>query len=135
VVFLMMYIEPLSLNKNVEGYDPLKWLTKEIETANGKPIIIFLHTPPIQDFHNGKLNPTWRNTVGLKQFEDIVKANENIKAIIGGHLHENELGWIGNTPVFVSESVTVSFTSDAYYRIYEYNNGKISFYSYYVRGL
>jgi len=129
VVFLMIYTEPLKHTFQVQGFDPLKWLEQALKEAGDKPVIIFTHRPDVDDFWGNVIHPGWPNKTREK-WEGLIKAH-NVKAVITGHYHRDELHWIGNVPQFVCSSVASYFGRQASYRVYEYDEGKISYWTVY----
>lgn len=121
VVLLFFFVEPYINDYKVEGYDPLGWLEKELKAAKGKPIILFQHNPFVGDFY---LNQMHDNGVDeLRERWAKLLNSYNVKAVITGHFHRDELHWIDNIPLFVGEPVIQTSA----YRVYEYNNGKIGY--------
>ena len=59
VTFLMLYAENIRENCVIAGYDPLKWLEQELDKAKDKPVIIFTHSPKVQDYFNDEIHPGW----------------------------------------------------------------------------
>jgi predicted MPP superfamily phosphohydrolase len=124
VVFLFVY------DQQAYEYEPLTWLEKALEKAAGKPVILFHHEPPVEDFHNNALRPGWpenKKQKWMKLLED-----NNVIAEITGHFHRGELHFLGKTPLFVSEPVSGRYERQAAYRIYEYKNGKLAYRTQYV---
>jgi len=120
---LFMYAEPLADSFTVEGYDPLKQLEQRLKEAGGKPVLIFLHTPPVEDFYNNEMHPGWPKPAA-DAFSKLV--NEyHVKAIIAGHFHRDEMHQIGTVPLYVSPAVATYWGRPTTFRIYEYRNGRI----------
>ncbi|OGV49462.1 MAG: hypothetical protein A2X49_00765 [Lentisphaerae bacterium GWF2_52_8] len=131
VVCLFLYTEPLRKKISIPGYEPLDWLEKKLKEANGKPVLLFHHAPGVEDFYENKLHPsTWKKEQLLRWIE-ILNAN-NVKAVFSGHFHRDEFHWQGNVPLFVSSSVAAYWGRQASFRIYEYNDGKISYSTQYI---
>lgn len=130
VVFLMLYTEPLRTSFQVSGFDPLKWLEKALKEAGKKPVIIFTHAPDVEDFWANKIHPGWPQQTKDK-WEALIKSH-NVKAVITGHFHRDELHWIGKVPQFVSAPVAAAFGRENSYRVYEYIDGKLKYQTIYV---
>lgn len=134
VVLLFMHVETLSYRYKLDGYEPVKWLEERLRESKDRPVVLFLHSPPVMDYHDYTLKQSWHDKEALENFREIIRSHPNIRAVIGGHLHESTLGWIGETPVFVAESQLKTFNhGDSCYRIYEYDKGKVGFYTQYLR--
>lgn len=82
--------------RNVEGElsaEELAWLESDLRLAAGRPVIVFLHIPPVstfperQDAASGQ-EPAWevRNT---GRFLALCE-QYNIRLVLSGHFHENE---------------------------------------------
>jgi UDP-2,3-diacylglucosamine pyrophosphatase LpxH len=56
----------------------------------------------------------------------------NVKAVIAGHFHRDELHWLENVPLYVSSPVAGYWGRQATFRIYEYSNGKIGYRTQYI---
>lgn len=130
VIFLFIYTEPLVNNFKVDNIDTLKWTEASLRGANGKPVIIFHHTPSVKDFYNNKFHDSWPNDAQAKWQKMI--GSYNVKAVITGHFHRNEHHWLGDVPLYVSSSIAASWGRQATYRIYEYNKGKIGYRTQYI---
>ena len=125
VVFLMIYSEPLRVDVKVD-FDTLGWLRAALKDAGDKPVIVFTHTPISQDFYLNKMHDSWP-AENRRKWETLISSNGNVKAVITGHFHRDELDWIGNTPQFVCPPVSSLFNRQLAFRVYEYNNGKIGY--------
>jgi 3',5'-cyclic AMP phosphodiesterase CpdA len=130
VVLLFFYDEPLRGGFTVKGYDPLGWLEESLKEAQGKPVIVFCHAPSSTDFYNNILHSGWPREVDERW--RALLARYNVKAVIAGHFHRDELHWLGDVPLFVSTPVASLFNRQPSYRIYEYDNGRISYTTQYL---
>ncbi|NLN75917.1 MAG: hypothetical protein GX139_06365 [Armatimonadetes bacterium] len=130
VVFLMVYSEPLRVDVGVE-FDALGWLKRALRDAGDKPVIIFTHTPVNRDFYLNKMHDGWPES-NRKKWESLISSHKNVKAVITGHFHRDELHWIGDVPQFVCPPVSSLFGRQNAFRMYEYNNGKVSYRTIYV---
>lgn len=131
VVFLMIYTEPLRKPTNVPGYDPLKWLEQALIDAGDRPVIIFTHAPDDEDFFEGKVQSSGWPKESRGKWEALIKSH-NVKAVITGYFHRDELHWIGSVPEFVSAPVASYFDRQNTYRVYEYTDGKMGYRTIYV---
>jgi len=130
VVFIFVYTQPLA-NTFIVDFNPFKELEKELKKANGKPVIIFHHQPSTDSFYKNQLHPGWRSDIN-NVWVRIVNSY-NVKAIIAGHLHNDEHNWVGEVPLYVSPPIAGYWGIQGAYRIYEYKDGKISYRSMYVK--
>jgi len=130
VIFLFAYTDPLRQSAAMAGYDPLELLKQYLDTAKGKPVVLFHHGPSVDDFYNNKFHGGWSKTVK----ENWVKLinRYNVKAVIAGHFHRDEFHWLGKVPLYVSPPVAEKWGRQACFRIYEYQNGKIGYTTQYL---
>ena len=130
VVFIFIYTEPLHRKVIVEGYDPLRQLEERLKKSSGKPVIIFHHSPSVENFYNNKFHRGWEKEIRAKWVR-LVNAY-NVKAVIAGHFHRDEHHWIGDVPLYISSSIAGYWGRQATFRIYEYRNGKIGYRTQYI---
>jgi 3',5'-cyclic AMP phosphodiesterase CpdA len=123
VELLFMYTEPLAQSFSVEGYEPLKQLEQSLREAGNKPVILFHHTPSVEDFYNNEMHPGWPRNEADKWVE-LLNAYP-VRAAIAGHFHRDEMHMLGNVPLYVAPAVATSWGRATTFRIYEYRNGRI----------
>lgn len=131
VVFIFVYTEPLRYRLSLTYFDPIKQLEEMLLKANGKPVLIFNHAPSVDDFYDNELHEGWDAEM-QKKWVTLIN-NYNVKAVFAGHFHRDEYHWLGNVPLFVSSSISGYWNRQATYRIYEYNNGNISYRTQYLK--
>jgi predicted MPP superfamily phosphohydrolase len=124
VVFIFVYTQPLARTFIVD-FNPFKELERELKLANGKPVIIFHHQPSTESFYKNKMHSGWREDINNVWVKLVNKYN--VKAIIAGHLHNDEHNWVGEVPLYVCPSIAGYWDRQGAYRIYEYKDGKISY--------
>lgn len=130
VVFILVYTEPLRYGLSLTDFDPLKQLEEILVKANGKPVLIFNHAPSVDDFYDNELHEGWDAEMQKKWIALI--NNYNVKAVFAGHFHRDEHHWLGKVPLYISSSISGYWNRQATFRIYEYNNGKISYRTQYL---
>lgn len=130
VVFYFIYMEAAVYDRNFEGFDAWGTLEKNLQEDKGKPVIIFTHSPPCSDFHKNKLNDFWKPEA-LSRFITLVNSCD-VKAVITGHFHRDELHWLEKVPLFTAPPVAAKFGRQGTCRIYEYDNGKIGYWTQYL---
>jgi UDP-2,3-diacylglucosamine pyrophosphatase LpxH len=131
VVCLFVYTEPLAKSFSVPSYQPLKELETRLKQADGKPVIVFHHSPSVDDFYANKMHEGWQKDVREQWIELLNKYD--VKAVIAGHFHRDEHHWLGNVPLYVSSSIANSRGRQTTYRIYEYKDGKIGYRTQYIQ--
>lgn len=130
VIFIFIYTEPLAESFFVEGYEPLKSLKTALNDAGDIPVIVFHHTPSVEDFYRNAMHEGWEAEV-RKAWEETLNAH-NVKAVIAGHFHRDEHHWLGDVPLYVSSPVAGYWGRQATFRIYEYKNGKLGYRTQYI---
>lgn len=131
VVFLFMYTEPLAREFTLDQRDPLEWLEASLKAAKGKPVVIFHHAPSAQVFYKGKFHDGWPTDVHA-QWKSLINSY-NVKAVIAGHLHKDEHHWLGDVPLYVCSPVASYGARQSTYRLYEYKDGKIGYWTQYMK--
>lgn len=134
VVFIAVYTEPLrgrTPSVEVEGFDPLAWLEARLAEAGDKPVFVFTHTPDGEDFYNNELHPGWPEP--QRRAWRRVLTQGNVKAIITGHYHRDELQQDPDgIPTHVGNSVANFWGRQGSFRIYTYENDRLSFRTVYL---
>lgn len=122
--FIFAYVSTLLLLKEYNGYAPLSDINKILQLRSDIPTILFFHEPPLK--HNNF--DEWTNEA-IDELKRLVN-DFNIIGIITGHWHQDALGWINNTPVYVADSVYTPFNGvdvDSSFRIYTIDGKNISY--------
>lgn len=130
VVFLFVYTEPAARNSDMPGFDPIDWLRSAIAAEGGRPVIVFHHTPAIEDFYNLKVHSGWPEDA-QRRWEAALRSG-NVKAVVAGHFHRDELRWMGDIPVFVCAPVAAFYGRQGSFRVYEYVNGRLNYRTVYL---
>jgi predicted phosphodiesterase len=130
VLFLFVYTEPLRKSIPLKGYEPLKWLESTLTEAGDQPVVICTHAASVEDFYGNALHRGWRKEEKAR-WERLI-GSHNVKAVITGHFHRDELHWIGDVPMFVCPPVAGYWERQAVFRIYEYRDGKIGYRTVYM---
>ncbi len=131
VVFIFICTEPLAQSFILEGFEPLKELEGYLQRADGRPVLLFHHTPSVEDFYRNKIHEGWKRKFRDK-WEKFINTH-NVKAVIAGHFHRDEHHWLGNVPLYVCSPVAGYWGRQATFRIYEFKNGKISYRTQYIK--
>jgi 3',5'-cyclic AMP phosphodiesterase CpdA len=130
VVFILVYTEPLAKSFSVEGYEPLAQLGKALGRSQGKPLIVFHHTPSVESFYKNHMHEGWNDSV-RDEWVRLLNSYD-VKAVIAGHFHRDEHHWLGEVPLYVCAPVAGYWGRQATFRIYEYRNGRISYRTQYL---
>lgn len=130
VRFVFVYTEPLAKGFAQPGYDALAWLEATLDEAGEMPVLVFHHTPSVDDFYNNEMHPGWAEDIRRKWAALLNR--HNVKGVVAGHFHRDEMHWIGDVPLYVSTPVAGFWGRQACYRIYEYRNGKVGYRTQYI---
>lgn len=130
VVFMLMYCEPWADNFKVVDYNPAEWLRTQLQKADKKPTLLFMHRAPSVIFSGTSFRKMWK-AESLSELSEMT-ANANVKGIIVGHIHKDELHYFENIPVYTSASVINYGNRQATYRIFKYEDGKLSYFTRYI---
>jgi 3',5'-cyclic AMP phosphodiesterase CpdA len=130
VVFIMVYTEPLRQPVTVEGYEPLRELEAALRAHRAKPILVFHHTPCVEDFYDLAMHPGWREDI-RREWERLLH-RYRVKAVMAGHFHRDELHWLGDIPLFVASSAARYWGRQPSFRIYEYRDGRLGYRTVYL---
>lgn len=121
---IFLYVSSLLLLQDYYGYKPLNLLTEILETDPEYPTLLFMHEPPMEHDNFDE----WTDD-SLRRLQEI-NLKYNIIGIISGHWHQDALGWLNDTPIFVSDSVYTVFEGvdvDSNFRVYTVTDNKISY--------
>ncbi len=130
IVFVLAYTEPLALGFALDGYEPLRELEAALARAAGKPIILFHHRPAVDDYYEFATSPGWGGSARA-DLEKLLAAHD-VKAVITGHFHRDELHWVGGRPVFAAPPVAAYWGRQAGFRLYEYRDGRLGYRTIYL---
>ena len=130
VAFILAYTEPLALGFALDGYEPLRELEAALARSAGKPVILFHHRPAVDDYYAFASSPGWSGPAraGLEK----LLAAHDVKAVITGHFHRDELHWVGGRPVFAAPPVAAYWGRQAGFRLYEYRDGRLGYRTIYL---
>ncbi len=131
VVFVFGYTEPLALGFDVNGYDPLKELKAALTSAGGRPIVLFHHRAAVDDYYEFAMHPGWGGEA-RRRFEALLR-DFNVKAVIAGHFHRDELHASDGIPIFTAPPVAGYWGRQGSFRVYEYLDGIRSYRTIYLK--
>lgn len=131
VVAIFIYMEPAARDWPViSGYDPLTELEKALKLAGDRPVLLFQHSPPVGGHFRNVIYPGWKEEQ-RQRWEALVRGHK-VKGVFTGHFHKDELHWIGEVPLFVAPPVSGSWGRQSTFRLYEYQDGKVSYRTIYL---
>jgi predicted phosphodiesterase len=130
VVFLCLYTEPAALGFTAPGYDPLQELEAALASAAGRPVVVVHHRSAVEDFYANALHTGW-DGAARRRLETLLLGH-NVKALITGHFHRDELHWLEAIPVFSAPPVAGYWGRQASFRLYEYRDGRVGYRTIYL---
>jgi 3',5'-cyclic AMP phosphodiesterase CpdA len=130
VGFTFLDSTPLAMSESALPYKPLDDLKAYLKKNPKRPTLVFTHIPSAEDFFGNTMHPGWPAKSG-KAWEAVLGLG-NVRAVITGHFHRDELHWIGKVPLFVCPPVAGYWGRQLKYRIYEYENGRLSYRTIYL---
>ncbi len=125
VFFAFVYDQPVA----GLGYDPFDWMEQAFVQAGDKPMVVFHHQPPVDDFYGNAIHPGWPEDKRARWTE--LLARHRVLADVTGHYHRDEQHFLGTVPLFVSAPVSGRFGRQGSFRIYELDGERISYRSVY----
>jgi hypothetical protein len=131
VVFILAYTEPLAMGFAVKGYDPLLELESALKRSAGKPVLLFHHRPAVDDYYEFAGSPAW-GPAARAALEGRL-ATHDVRAVITGHFHRDELHWAAGRPVFAAPPVAGYWGRQAGFRLYEYRDGRLGYRTVYLQ--
>lgn len=134
VVCLFFFSEPLIGRFSVSGYDPLAWLETQFKQAGGKPVILFQHAPSVGAFLDSGDFSESGPPDAYRAWEAMVRRYPALRGIVAGHVHRDELHWMGNVPVYVGAPVARFWDRQPSFRVYDYWDGKLGYSTIYLAG-
>lgn len=133
VVFLTLCDETLRdarLSAAHPDCHPLGWLEQQLQVASNQPVIVVNHRPCVEDFHNNEYHAGWPQPVRQTWIELLNR--HNVKAEITGHLHRDEMHWLGNVPLYVAAPLAGYYGRQGSFRIYTWQDGHLSYRTVYL---
>ncbi len=115
---------------DITGYEPLAWLEQSLQQAGQEPVLLFLHSPPTTDFYQNSFHDSWPPQK-LAPFRELI-SRYPVQGIFAGHFHRAEQHWLGSVPVYVAPSVAAYWKRQASYRIWHYQDGRLSYMTQYI---
>lgn len=128
---IFAYTEPLARGFEVEGYDPLAATETLLKECGDRPVLVFHHAASLTDFYNNKVHSGWTNAAVRGQWQAMLQ-RYGVDAVIAGHFHRGELHWIRDIPVYVSPPIAGYWGRQGSFRIYHYENGRLSYQTQYI---
>lgn len=127
---VFFYSIPLADTVLFDYNDQKKWIENTLDSLKGSPVVIFHHQPSVTDFYNNSNHHSWPPVV-LDYWTNLLNQYD-VKAVITGHFHRDELHWLKNVPVYVASSIAGFWGRQASFRIYHYQKGKLSYQTVYL---
>ncbi|MEI6148749.1 MAG: metallophosphoesterase [bacterium] len=133
VICLFVNTEPLKGDTGSPGQVQRKWVESQLREAGGRPVLIFMHRPPVQDLLAEGDASAWNRESYHPRWARLFIEQPEIKAVVAGHLHRDELHWIGSVPIYVASSLARFWDRQPSFRLYEYRDGKLGYWTIYLK--
>ncbi len=133
VVFLTLCDETLRDEHLAAAHpdcDPLGWLERQLQVASNQPVIVVNHRPCVEDFHNNAYYPGWPQPMRQRWIELLNR--HHVRAEITGHLHRDELHWLGSVPLYVAAPLAGYYGRQASFRVYTWKDSHLSYRTVYL---
>ncbi len=131
VTCLFFYNGPLADGFPVNGYDPMTWLETQLEQAGDRPVLVFQHAPSVGAMLDKPDAAEWSEAT-RRAWDALLRRHGSIKAVVAGHVHRDELHWEGQIPVYVCSSVARFWDRQPSFRVYEYRDGRLGYWTKYL---
>jgi predicted MPP superfamily phosphohydrolase len=131
VGFAFVNTVPLGTLNQILPYKPLEELRAYLKKDPARPVLVFNHIPSSEDFYENTVHFGWP-AKNEEEWEKVLSIG-NVKAVIAGHFHRNELHWIAKKiPLFVSPPIAGHWQRQASFRVYKYEDGRLGYYTVYL---
>lgn len=107
------------------------WIERNLAKDEQRQALVFLHRPPVADRLSSRVLEEWGEEKHPR-WEQVFMEHPQIKAMVAGHLHRDELHWIGAVPVYVSSSVASFWDRQPSVRLYKYHEGRLTYWTIYL---
>ena len=132
VTCLFLCTEMMEGETRTPGQVEREWVEKQLGAGGAKkPVLIFMHRPPIRDLLNGSDGAVSWDDQYDPRWERLFEAHPEVKAVFAGHFHRSELEWIGAVPVYVAGAVARFWDRQPSFRLYEYKDGRMNYWELY----
>lgn len=126
VRFLFVYTEGLFRSSEDRWFDAFGFLERALREAGSRPVLVFHHSAWFPSYYNNALWPSWPPEAAAR-WVGILRRTGNVKAVIAGHSHRDELHWEGEIPVYVGTPLARFWGRQPMFRIYEFREGRLSY--------
>lgn len=132
VACLFLCTEMTEGETRVPGEVQRRWVKEALDSRKGrKPALIFMHRPPIFDLINGSDGQvSWGHPYDTR-WAELFADHPEVKAVLAGHFHRDEMRWIGAVPVFVAPALARFWDRQPAFRLFEYNKGQLNYWTLY----
>jgi 3',5'-cyclic AMP phosphodiesterase CpdA len=114
------------------GHAQREWVEDQLREVGNRPALVFMHKPPIQDILNETHAEDWEKENYHPRWAQLFDEHPGIKALVAGHFHRDELHWIRSVPVYVASSLAPFWDRQPSFRLYEYRDGRLSYWTIYL---
>jgi hypothetical protein len=121
---LLLFVSSVNPTHNPEK-KLIAWIQDKLSAHPDMPVLLFHHEP----FMLGEYSPY--TLASLKPWKALL-ADSAVVATFAGHLHRDALLWHGDIPEFVASCILPWDGRQPSFRLYEYNDGRVSYQTFYV---
>lgn len=108
------------------------WIERALKKDETRPVLLFTHRPPVADRIDAKTVEEWGREYHPR-WRRLFESRPQIKAMVSGHFHRDELHWIGNVPVYVGSSVASFWERQPSVRLYKFEDGRLTYWTIYLK--
>lgn len=131
VLCLFMNSEVAGDDERAAGQVQREWIAQELRKDERRPVLLFVHRPPVADRLAARTRAEWGEEFHPR-WARLFESRHQIKAMVAGHLHRDELHWIGAVPVYVASSLVWFWDRQPSMRLYKYENGRLTYWTIYL---
>ena len=125
VYLVMFYSIPFADTLLPDVETQRQWIEHSLSRLKDEQVLLFHHQPSVHDFYNNKVHESWPEV--MRNYWAGLLNKYHVEAVIAGHFHRDEHHYLGNVPLFVSPSIAGFWGRQASYRIYHYQEGKLTY--------
>lgn len=107
------------------------WIDRAIAKDERRPVLVFVHRPPVADRIKARTAEEWGYELHPR-WERLFREHPQVKAMVTGHLHRDELHWIGEVPIYVASSLASFWDRQPSVRLYKFEAGRLAYWTIYL---
>jgi 3',5'-cyclic AMP phosphodiesterase CpdA len=131
VLCLFMCSELRDGDERTQARAQQDWIDHAITKDERRPVLVFVHRPPVADRIKARTIEEWGDE-SYPRWERLFREHPQIKAMVTGHLHRDELHWIGEVPIYVASSLASFWERQPTARLYKFEAGRLTYWTIYL---